>query len=71
MATWNVKLKIEAWAEIEVEADDEVEAIDAAKDKCIIDDLDDWEPTHGYRDHEGECLDCDEDEELEEESDEE
>lgn len=66
-----VKLRMQGYAEIEVEADDEDEALEEAKSRVCGDDVDDWEPNGGIggRDHEVTCLDDEED--LDAEDDEE
>lgn len=43
MATWTVRLPITGYAVLDVEADDEATAIDAALDKVTIEDIDSWE----------------------------
>ena len=43
MATWTVQLPITGCAIVEVEADDEAAAIEAALDAVTIDDLESWE----------------------------
>lgn len=65
--SYMVKLRITGWAEIEVEADSAAEAIEDAKDRVTIDDLNDWEPAWSDREHQVECLDEDEDEDEDEE----
>ncbi len=44
MKTWSVTLPISGHAYLEVEAETEEEAIDAAMNACSIDEVETWEP---------------------------
>lgn len=75
MPSYLVRLKVTGFMEIEVDADSEAHAIDEAKDRATIDDMEDWSPEYGYRDHVADCLDDDpeddEDDDCDEDEDEE
>ena len=80
MSSFEVRLKIEGWATVEVEADDESSALTEACDVVEISDVDEWEPiavesevnSVDYGDDEDEDDDDDDwDEEEEDEEDEE